>query len=165
MTNGRAGLPGSEIKFGSQPHAFEQADASQTISVTLTLRRGAEGAGEQLEQQLLSGTFKPLSREDAAQTLGAAPQDVAAVRAFLTGHGLTITSENAAARTIKAEGSVAQMAQAFATRLGLVSGPDGSKYLSYEGPLSVPQALVSVIQSVVGLDQRPIARARSTSET
>ena len=80
------------------------------------------------------------------------------MRAFLEEQGLTITEENAGARTLKVKGTVKQMEQAFSTQIGWMEDAAGHRHLSYRGSLSIPQSLDGVIVSVIGLDQRPIAR-------
>lgn len=148
-------IPGSAPKTGAQPRWSSAVDPDQLITVTITLRR--QGSAD-LEKQLLSG-HAPLSREEAAQQLSADPHDVAAVRSFVEQYGLKIVDENAAARTLKVQGTVQQMQEAFSTKIGWFEDSAGSRHLSYQGPLSIPESLSGTITSVLGLDQRPIARS------
>jgi kumamolisin len=165
MSDQRVPLPGSAPKIadkaGSEPRWSSAVDPNEKTSVTVTLRRRQDSAAAEMEEQLLSGQARSLPREQAAQQLSADPRDMAAVRSFLEQHGLTITSENMAARTLKAEGTVAQMEQAFSTKIGWVEDATGDRRLSYQGPLSIPQSLAGIIMSVIGLDQRPIAKPHS----
>jgi kumamolisin len=111
-----------------------------------------------VKQQLLSGEFPEISREEAIQAMKADPNDMAAVQSFLQQHGLTIVKENPDARTLQIAGTVRQVDEAFGTQLGWVGDAKGRQHLSYQGPLSVPQSLAGVIVAVLGLDQRPMAR-------
>lgn len=113
-----------------------------------------------MEEQLLSGQGHALSREQAVQATSADPRDMSAVRSFLEEHGLTITQESMESRTLKAEGTVAQMEETFSTRLAVAEGAASHEHVSYSGELSVPQSLAGIITSVIGLDQRPLAHTR-----
>ncbi len=162
MSDQRVELPGSAPSTrdepGAQPRWSSPADPNQKVSVTITLRRKRNSATAALEEQLLSGHFRAVPREQAAEELAADPRDIAAVRFFLEQNGLTVTDENAAARTLKVDGTAQQMAQAFSAQLAWFEDASGNRHLSYQGPLSIPQSLEGVITSVIGLDQSPIAK-------
>jgi kumamolisin len=152
--------PNTGTETGAQPRWSSAVDPNEKAGVTITLRRRQDSAAAQMEKQLLSGQAHAMPREQAAQELSADPRDVAAVRAFLEQHGLTISDESMAARTLKAEGTLQQMGEAFSTRIGWFEGAGGNRHLSYEGSLSIPQSLQGIIVSVIGLDQRPVAKHR-----
>ncbi len=99
-----------------------------------------------------------MSREEASQFLRANPADLAAARAFVHAYGLKIVSENAEARTLRVEGSLAQVGRAFGVDIELRTDEHGKQYLSYQGPLTLPATLNGMVEAVLGLDQRPIAR-------
>jgi kumamolisin len=155
----RVQIPGSAPKFRVTDRWLSPMDPDQKIGATIILRRRRDAAdGEDLQEQLLSGGFRSVSREQAAQALAADPGDMAAVRCFLEQHGLLITKESAEARTLHVEGTAEQMSEAFGIQLGWFEDVDGRRYLSYEGPLSIPASVGPVITAVLGLDQRPIAK-------
>jgi kumamolisin len=164
MSDQRVPLPGSapspHAEAGAQPRWSSAVDANEKASVTITLRRRHDSAAADMEKQLLSGQGRSIPREQAAEQISADPRDITAVRSFLEQHGLTVTEENAAARTLKAEGTVQQLGEAFSTRIGWFEDSAGGRHMSYEGSLSIPQSLADIIVSVVGLDQRPIAKRR-----
>jgi kumamolisin len=160
----RVAIPGSEIQHPKGAR-WSPAPVQERIRVTIYLRRQADaGPGGSLAETLLSGRFQPMSREEAAEKLGANPEDLNAVHAFAQQYGLCVCDENAAARTVCVEGTVQQMAVAFQVDLGLLEGANGS-YLSYKGPLTVPASLKDVLTAVLGLDRRPSARGAGNSET
>ncbi len=163
MNGQRVELPGSAPNTGAQSRSSSALDSNQQMSVTITLRRQGNSAAAALEEQLLYGQFRAQPREQTAQELAADPRDVAAVRSFLEQYGLTVTDENLAARTLKAKGTARQMAEAFSVRLGLYEDADGQSYVSYQGPLSIPQSLDGIITAVIGLDGRPIAKAHNAT--
>jgi kumamolisin len=99
-----------------------------------------------------------MSREQAEQLMRVDPADLAEVQSFVESYGLKIIAENAEARTVQIEGSAQSVGQAFGVTIQWRIDPHGRKYLSYQGPLTVPAALAGIIAAVLGLDQRPIAR-------
>jgi len=110
-------------------------------------------------EAILRGDAPAMSREQAAQTSGADPRDIAAVTQFAEAHGLHVVESSVSERSVKASGTVAQMEAAFGTRLRACTDGSGT-YLYYDGVLTVPSSLSGVIEGVLGLDQRPIATAR-----
>jgi kumamolisin len=155
----RVQIPGSAPKFRATERWLSPTDPEKKISATIILRRRkGPGDREKLQEELLSDSFGPVSREQAAQALEADPDDLAAVRSFLEQYGLSITKESAEARTLHVEGTAEQVSEAFGTRLGWFEDADGHRYVSYEGPLSVPESLSGVMTAVLGLDERPIAK-------
>ncbi len=151
----RFAIPGSEASH-KDGGSWQPAEQDQRISPTIIFCR-SQGAGE-MAQDLLSGSARHMSREEATQFLRANPADLAAARAFVHAYGLTIVSENAEARTLRAEGSLAQVGKAFGVDIELRTDEHGKQYLSYQGPLTVPAPLNGMVEAVLGLDQRPIAR-------
>lgn len=158
MNGQRVEIPGSKLELRGSERWSASANPDQPVSVTLILRRRSDAAPFQdLEQQLLSGTFQPVSREEAAQTLGADPKDIAAVHTWAQQYSLTISNENAAARTLQLSGPVLDMNEAFGIHLGWIEDANGQRHLGYQGALTVPSALAGIVLAVLGLDQRPIA--------
>jgi kumamolisin len=140
---------------------WSSADPNQPIGATVVLRRPEQAAG--LSEQILSGGFKPASQAAAEQALAANPDDLAAVQAFIQAQGLSIANENAAARTIQVQGTVAQMSSAFGVSIGSVSDSSGNSYLTYRGTISVPAELKDIVTAVLGMDQRPVAQRRGAA--
>ena len=152
----RVDVPGSAPQHENS--ALGAADPNETITVTIVLRRPASSAT--LENELLSGKFKHLSREEAARVMGADPSDVASLTSFLQQYGLAIVDENLPARTLRVRGTVQQLDRAFGIHLSTFRDRDGNEYLSYTGSITIPAVLSGIIVAVLGLDQRPIARPR-----
>jgi len=127
-------LPGSER--GALPDAQDAgpAEPAARAELTLVLRRGAPGA------------------------IGAAPADIAQVRSVLTGLGLTVTSVHTASRRVKVAGTLGELTAAFGTSVRMVRS-HGVIHRYREGALFVPQPLAGIVEAVLGLDDRPQARA------
>ena len=164
MSEPRVPIPGSAPKQGSKTHWLAAAPANQEVAVTIVLRRSGSSAASNASEQLLSGQAPHLSREEAAQSISADPNDIAAVRSFIQQYGLTIVEEDAIARTIRVKATAQQMEKAFGVQLRSVEAK-GQQYLSYEGSLSVPEPLAGVIIAVLGLDQRPAAQHHKAKGT
>jgi kumamolisin len=142
-------------------HTLPDPDPSTPIQVTILLRRRAvSGSAEagRLER-ILEGESPPLSREEAAASLGADPADLDRVTRFAESHGLTVLESSQARRSVRVSGTVAQMEAAFGTKLH-THATEGREYLSYDGVLSIPADLDGVVVGVLGFDQRPVARPR-----
>jgi kumamolisin len=105
----------------------------------------------------MRGEVPPLSRAEAAQVLGAEPAELAKVEEFAKSHGLTITSSSPATRMVQVSGTVAQMEAAFGTKIHTCE-TGGRPYHCYQGALSIPEDLHGIVEGVLGLDQRPVAR-------
>jgi kumamolisin len=147
-------LPGSDRAEIPDAVPAGDIDPAQRIEVTLILRRRAE---------LPAGTYG-LSSDQLAETYGADPADIARVREELTGYGLTVTSAHQASRRMKITGSIAALSHAFGTTLSMVSsqhpGTDHRVRHRYRtGPLMIPEELAGIVTAVLGLDDRPAARA------
>ena len=154
MGDQRVTIPGSDVKHGKDA-CWTPAPCDTQIGATIYIRP----RNEVRSADLLSGQFEPISRDEAVAEFGASPQDMETVRAFARQHGLRVTGEDAAARTLHVEGTVEQMKCAFGVNIGLLDSVEG-KPISYEGALTVPEELGCLVVAVLGLDQRPIARTR-----
>jgi kumamolisin len=127
-------LPGSERGPLTQATEAGPVDANVRAEVTLILRRQAPGA------------------------LGASEDDVAHVRAVLTGLGLTVTSAHPRSRRVKVAGTVGALSEAFGTSVRMVRS-GGVTHRYREGALYLPRSLDGVVEAVLGLDDRPQAKA------
>jgi len=105
----------------------------------------------------MRGEAPPISREQSAEFLDADPLDLQKVSVFAASCGLTVTESSPAKRAVKVAGTVAQMEAAFGVKLYAckIGGPT---YLCYDGALTIPASLAGIVEGVLGLDQRPIAR-------
>jgi kumamolisin len=152
-------LSGSErSELPSATPAATPLDPSQVITVTVLLRRRAEVPAE-----LISGP-ETISRAELGERYGADPADATHVADVLGRYGLTVTEFQLGSRRLKVSGMIAAMSAAFGTSLTAVSSqlPDGSGSVTHRyrtGSLSVPAELSGIIVAVLGLDDRPVARA------
>jgi kumamolisin len=151
VANDRVAILGSEVKRSGALRRMQAADPDQGIEATIVIRRpeGAKPAAN-------SGK----SRAEIEKQLAANAADMAAVLDFAQRCGLSIVEESPEKRTVRVAGTVEQMNEAFGVEVGQFAGPGGERFLSYDGPLTVPRSVSAAITAVLGLDQRTVARAR-----
>ncbi|HWF46239.1 MAG TPA: protease pro-enzyme activation domain-containing protein [Bryobacteraceae bacterium] len=138
MADERVPIPGSAPVHASAAQ-LTAAPPNEVLDVTIMLRRPSPGA------------------------MAADPNDLAAVRSFVQSYGLQVVAENPDARTMKVQGTAAQMQQAFGVALRVSGNAPTPEFVTYQGSLTVPKQLDGVIIAVLGLDRRPVAKPRSVS--
>jgi kumamolisin len=84
--------------------------------------------------------------------------DVALVLAFARDNGLTAVSVEPEKRLIRLSGPVRNLETAFRTKLANYQHADGHRFRGRAGTLSVPEDVANVVESVLGLDDRAVAR-------
>ena len=152
-------LPGSER--GSLPGSQElgAVDDSEEIEVTLVTRRRAA-----LPRDLVEGPAT-LTTEQFAGQYGTDPADLSLITSVLAGHGLRVTGADAGARRVTVRGTLAALSATFGARLRLVRSPGPVarqatvEHRYREGGLQIPAELDGIVLAVLGLDDRPQARA------
>ncbi len=128
--------------------------AEEAIEVSLYLRRRAAAADPAMAAD-------PQQRRLArhAQRAALHRDDIDRVAAFAAAHGLHVAAEPAR-RLVRLSGTAAQMERAFGTTLRAFRG-EGGIFRVRTAPLFLPRPLHEVVESVLGLDTRPLARPRS----
>ena len=152
-------LPGSERSELQGVTPAAPLDDSQVITVTVLLRRRAE-----VPRALVEGP-QTISTTELGDRYGADPADAQLVSEVLGTYGLTVTESHLESRRLKVSGTIAAMQAAFGTTLTAVSSPhpEGSGNVQHRyrtGALSVPAQLSGIVTAVLGLDDRPQARAQ-----
>lgn len=158
MGTARAQIEGSAPTHPPAARRLESVSPETPVVASIILQR--RSAENDIAKQLFSPNFQPLAREDAASQLGADPIDLGVVEAFVQQNGLSVQSADAVTRTVKVEGVAADIERAFGVRLSWYEGPDGQRYMSYDGPITVPEDVSQSIVAITGLDNRPIAHTR-----
>lgn len=148
---------------GREPFAGAVADGAaepqEPMTVSILLRRRSQEEFDRRMALVHAGTSVPaLSRADFAREFGADPAQIAIVRGFAQEHGLRVVAEHAERRTVVLAGTVAQFNAAFGIQLQCFRHARGS-YRGWTGPLQLPKAMHGFVESVLGLDTRPQARA------
>ncbi len=157
-------LPGSERGPLPQSQELGPVDESRQVEVTLVTRRRAP-----LPQDLVEGPAT-LTPEQFAEQHGTDPADLELVTTVLAGHGLQVTGADVGARRVTVRGTLAGLSATFGARLRLVRSPDpvtGQDMVEHryrEGGLQIPAELAGIVVAVLGLDDRPQARARHRAD-
>ena len=153
-------LIGSERKKLPGAILTGPADPEERLEVTLLLRHNAVAALQDRVERLAKGDYAlaPLSREEFAARHGARPDDIEAVKKFAAEHHLAVVSVSPARRSVVLSGVVKDFSAAFGVKLQRYEHAGGD-YRGREGTLALPDALKDAVQAVLGLDNRPQARA------
>lgn len=127
--------------------------ANETVEVSIYLkprdreRRPAE-ANAAMPRAALSAERAALHRDD-----------IALIKEFAAENDLTVLAVEPARRLVRLSGPAAKMEAAFRTRLQHYH--DGTRrFRGRVGALSLPENLHPIIESVLGLDTRPVAKPR-----
>ncbi|MGF6775477.1 S53 family peptidase [Paraburkholderia sp. GAS334] len=153
-------LAGSDRAVQAGSKVVGSCNPAETIEVVVMLRRQGGQQFQALMTKIESGDpkVKPVSREEFAKQFGAAPDDVAKLKAFAAAHGLNIVREDPAAATVVLTGTIAQFQSAFDVHLQHFEHHSMGQYRGRTGVISVPDDLQGVVTAVLGLDNRPQAR-------
>ena len=119
----RHAIKGSERAPMPGARSVGNADPNERLEVSVILRRPDEDALKQRLHRMARGETggEHLRHEDFDKAFSAAPDDMAAVKAFASKHGLAVVEEHAARRTVVLSGTVAQFNEAFGVDQSLTS--------------------------------------------
>jgi kumamolisin len=154
----RIALPHSERAVPANATRVGPTQPQQVISVSLIVRRK-----NPLDLQALGG--RHVSREEFDRQYAADPADFEALRAFAHQNGLTVdeAASSLSRRTLVVRGSAAAMQKAFGVELHdyeetAAGRHPGRHFHGFTGPVSLPITHAALIEAVLGLDARPIAK-------
>ncbi|CAM5222118.1 Pseudomonalisin [Castellaniella defragrans] len=152
-------LSGSARSLLAGARCIGDAASDERVEAVLVLRRPHPDEWRDGGDRLLAGErVHALSRQAFADKFGTAAQDLEAVDRFARDSGLEILRRDTAAGTVTLGGPVVHFNAAFGVVLRRYQHA-GGVYRSCEGALQVPEALRGVVTAVLGLDDRPQARA------
>lgn len=165
-TSAKQPIPDSGANTSGTTLGSTPVDETQVVEILLLLRARPLASGTPSLAQFVADLAAKaprdrthLTHEELAQKYGASQADADAVEAFAEDNGLTVAKPvHLGSRTMRLSGSVADIARAF--DIAFVNRVDGqgNEFRSYDGPVSVPTELGSVLTGVAGLDDRPLAR-------
>jgi kumamolisin len=148
-------LPNSDHPAPRNCREVGKTSATKQITVTVILKRA-----QPLNLANLKG--RQLSREEYLNAHGASQQAIDQIRTLAARHGLTLVHEDRAARRVWLRGTAQQLEQTFGVHLNdyehTAPPPAGHHFHAFTGGISVPEPESAVIETVLGLDTRPIAR-------
>ncbi|HEX4039612.1 MAG TPA: S53 family peptidase [Acidobacteriaceae bacterium] len=126
----------------------------QTLTVSLIVKRR-----NPLHLEALGG--RTLSRDEFDAQYAADPASFEALRTFAHQHGLAVdeTASSLPRRTLVLRGPARAMEQAFGVELhDYREAKTKRRYHSFTGPVSLPESHVGLVDAVLGLDARPVAK-------
>lgn len=150
-------LPGSAREPVPGAEYVGEVASDETIELTLVLRREHELD----ESDVRAGR---LTAAELGARHGASDADVELVRRTITDGGGQVLSVDPASRRVRVSGPAAAWTALFGAQLSRVRSTDPTsgrlvEHRHRSGGLQVPAALVGVVVAVLGLDDRPQARA------
>jgi kumamolisin len=156
----RSILKGSERELLPDARLLGPADPAERLEVSVITRRRDDVGLKRRVAKLAAGdrTDGLLSRAQLALQHGADSKDFAALSAFAHAHGLVVVQQDLPRRTLVLAGTVAQFNAAFGVQLQRMSHGAGT-YRGRTGAISLPGELNGIVEAVLGLDNRPQARA------
>ncbi|MGC9197532.1 MAG: S53 family peptidase [Acidobacteriaceae bacterium] len=148
----RVSLPGSRRSAPSNATDTGRAAPSQILTVSILVKRNTP-----LSLEALPGGR--ISREEFNQKYAADPASFAALRSFAHNYGLSV-DENASSlprRTMVLLGTVRNLEQAFGVQLHNYQIAE-SNFCSFTGSITLPEEHAQIVEAVLGLDERPLAK-------
>jgi kumamolisin len=103
-----------------------------------------------------------LTRAELAEKFGATKQDADRVAEALKKFGLEVDSVSLETRSMSVSGTAAAMEAAFKPGLAIMRSPDQGEYRGRQGTLQIPIELKGIVTGVFGLDERQMARRKSS---
>jgi subtilase family serine protease len=152
----RTPLRGSTPRWAQPGRDRGDAASSRPVTVTVWLPLRDADSADTLVQQLsdpASATYgQYLSPDAARERFSPSDADVAAVKKFLAGAGLSVGDVPSDNRYVEATGTLAQAESAFATRVHRYAYR-GHVLEAPTSDLEIPSSLAGKVLAVTGLDQ------------
>jgi len=161
-------LPGSERNPARGARVTGPVDGNEPIEVRISLKppNSLQQKAEELATQSVDKR-QYVSREDFEKTFSTDAATIERIQQFASEHNLAVSHIDRAQHVVHLTGAVRDMSQAFQTYLEHYQKPDGVTYRGRTGAIHIPDDLANLIESVNGLDDRPVAtpkiRLRSKS--
>jgi kumamolisin len=158
----RIALTGSERKPMAGSSVSGTLDPGENILVTLVLR--PRSPDRELSLVKLLGSQLPrdrsyLTRSEFEATFGSTREELAKVSDFARDNSLKVLETSSAKRSVVLSGTIAQFSAAFKVSLARYVHPERGAYRGRVGAIYLPPELAPIVSAVLGLDNRPQARA------
>ena len=130
-------------------------DTGTQMELSVLLKsRSSDLRIERTLARISEGRQQPLNDAQFAQSFAARPESLNAVKSFASQNGLQVKDANLNSGRVVLAGTSEQLSHAFGTRLSQYRMPDGLKFFAPEKPVSLPAALDSHVNGVLGLNNR-----------
>jgi len=148
-------VPGSERKPLPGAVPIEPTAPDERIEVTVLVRR--RNAEALQAHATTGGSGEHLDHDDFVKKYGADQADIDKVAAFAEAHGLAVVVTNLGRRRVVLSGTAKQLEAAFDVKLQEFQYDEGT-YRGREGAVHIPEELTDIVEAVMGLDNRPVAK-------
>jgi kumamolisin len=136
------------------------ADPDEQISVTIVVRPRRPAPDLHANRDLagrLPRERQYLSREDFETHHGADPEELAQVEKFARAHGFEIVESSATRHCVVLRGAAGDFSKVFRVEMVQYQHERG-KHRGIKGSIHVPKEIASVVETVLGLHDRPSAQ-------
>ncbi len=152
LSQPRVALPGSH-KEAYPPYVAADKKSGGKFTVSVMVR-----PKEAINTKTLGKPGARLTRTQFAAKHGPDPTALKLVKAFAAEFGLTTAGPTPGRRTVHVTGPLAAMEKAFGVLLKQHE-LNGERFRVREGDICLPQELIGPVEAVLGLDNRPQAKA------
>jgi len=132
------------------------ADINQTILVTLYLKRDLHENGQSLLEYVKGIQSKEnsiLTHEEFTYQFGTIEEEMKLVKDYVTSKGLTIEDDCRLKSTVKVSGTIGTFNNIFSITLQTIVDEDRT-YITHDGDITIPTEISSVVENVLGLDNK-----------
>jgi kumamolisin len=161
MNNRKIALPGSYRSALPGSQLIGDADAAQSITVSVYVRRNPDAPRLPAINRYaltLPAQRRQLSEQEIMAAYGASQKDLDAVAQFALRHNLEVVESSAAKRSVRLRATVEDFARAFDVKLQHFSHALG-EYRGRTGPIHIPAELDGIVRGIFGLDNRRLGRS------
>ncbi|HTW44569.1 MAG TPA: S53 family peptidase [Acidobacteriaceae bacterium] len=148
----RVVLPRSECKAPRNAKEVGRTPKQQLLSVSVIVRRKTPLALKELKGRVVS-------RAEFNEKYAANAADFEQMRRFAHEHGLSVDegASSLSRRTIVLRGTVQHLEKAFGVELHDYESGE-KRFHGFTGAVSLPESHAGVVEAVLGLDARPVAK-------
>ena len=151
MTDSHVELPDSRRPMAHGARRVRGLDPHTHVEVTLTLNAPPLPPTDKLPE-------KALSAAELARHYGASAKEFAKSKTCSVPMGCGSRASAASGRSMRVSGTAHAIEAAFKAGLAIYHNADQGEFRGREGAVSVPAEISGLVHSVLGLDQRRMAR-------
>ena len=135
------------------------SDISKQLLISIYVKRDVHDNGMTLKEYadaVIAGTHPILDHDEYVYQFGAIQEEIDLVVNWATANGLQVISSDAGIATVKLQGTVGLFNSLF--NITLVDVTDDTRtYVNYTGTVTIPSAIIGVVENVLGFDQSFVA--------
>jgi len=156
--NPRVRVEGSE-RQAPTGNITGEVDPNAPMEVSVMLKsKGSDLRMDRTLARIAQGRQAPLNDTDFSKTFGATKESLDAVSKFANDYGINVTESDLISGRVVLSGKTEQFSKAFETKLSQYED-NGVVFRGREGALTIPKEIAPHIANVLGVDDRPQARA------